>query len=130
MKWLAFLFGIACACLTTSLLQAQSAAAPVTATSAKAVLDLSKKPFADPLERPILNVAWQQFETKGSPEAVAEAIDAALIKLGLQQQAGAMFSETYSAATYQKAGFTFSLSVIPSGYTEAYSECDCVFLNP
>jgi hypothetical protein len=26
-----------------------------------------------------------------------------------------MFSETYSAATYQKAGFTFSLSVIPSG---------------
>ncbi|MFM2095694.1 MAG: hypothetical protein RIS70_2818 [Planctomycetota bacterium] len=115
MKWLVFFFSFACAGLNVPLVQAQPAAAPATASAAQAVLDLSKKPFAEPLETPILNVAWQQFETKGSPEAVAKAIDAALVKLGLKQQAGAMFTEAYSAATYSKAGFNFSLGVMPSG---------------
>jgi hypothetical protein len=115
MKWLVFLFLFAWAGLSISAIQAQSAAEPATVAAAKAVLDLSQKPLAEPVETPILTVAWQQFETKGSPEAVAKAIDAALVKLGLVQQAGAMFTEAYSAATYQKNGFTFSLGVMPSG---------------
>jgi len=115
MKWLVFLFGVAWADLNTSLIQAQSAAEPASVAAAKAVLDLSKKALAEPVETPILNVAWQQFETKGSPDAVAKAIDSALVKLGLIQQSGAMFTEAYSAATYQKSGFTFSLGVMPSG---------------
>jgi hypothetical protein len=115
MKWLVFLFLFAWAGLSISAIQAQSAAEPATVVAAKAVLDLSQKPLAEPVETPILTVAWQQFETKGSPEAVAKAIDAALVKLGLVQQAGAMFTEAYSAATYQKNGFTFSLGVMPSG---------------
>ena len=115
MKWLVFVFSFAGVGLNVSPTHAQPAAAPATVSAAKAVLDLSKKPLAEPLEPPILNVACQQFETKGSPEAVAKAIDAALVKLGVTQQAGAMFTEAYSAATYKKAGFNFSLSVMPSG---------------
>ena len=115
MKWLIFLFLFTWAGLSISAIQAQSAAEPAKVAAAKAVLDLSQKPLAEPVETPILTVAWQQFETKGSPEAVAKAIDAALVKLGLVQQAGAMFTEAYSAATYQKNGFTFSLGVMPSG---------------
>lgn len=115
MKWLVFFFLGAWPGLNMSPIQAQSADAPATVTDARAVLDLSKKPLAEPIEPPILNVAWQQFESRGSPEAVARVIDADLVKLGLVQQAGAMFTEAYSAATYQKAGFTFVLSVMPSG---------------
>lgn len=98
-----------------STLHAQSGNNPATVAEAKKVLDLSQKPLVEPLEESLLTVAWQQFETKGSPEAVAKAIDSVLVKLGLTQQAGAMFTEAYSAATYQKDGFTFSLGVMPSG---------------
>jgi hypothetical protein len=108
-------FWLTWAGLNTAVIQAQSAANPATVAAAQAVLDLSKKPFAEPIEAPTLNVAWQQFEMKGSPETAAHAIDAALVKLGLAQQPGAMFTEAYSAATYQKGGFTFSLNVMPSG---------------
>lgn len=108
-------FWLTWAGLNTAVIQAQSAANPATVAAAQAVLDLSKKPFAEPIEAPTLNVAWQQFEMKGSPETAAHAIDAVLVKFGLAQQPGAMFTEAYSAATYQKGAFTFSLNVMPSG---------------
>ena len=115
MNWHSFLLTIAWAGWALSAAQAQSISSPATVADAKSVLDLSQKPLAEPLDTPILNVAWQQFETKGSPEAIAKAIDGVLTKQGLTQQPGAMFTDAYSAATYQKAGFTFSLGVMPSG---------------
>jgi hypothetical protein len=110
-----FLLTIVWAVLGITAIHAQSGSNPATVAEAKKVLDLSQKPLAEPVETPILTVAWQQFETKGSPEAVAKAIDAVLVKQGFVQQAGAMFTEAYSAATYQKDRFTFSLGVMPSG---------------
>lgn len=101
--------------LVVSAIHAQGVSGPATVADAKKVLDLSQKPLAEPIEAPALSVAWQQFETKGAPDAVAKAIDAALVKQGLVQQPGTTFTESYSSATYLKAGFTFSLAVMPSG---------------
>jgi|688.fasta_scaffold456650_1 hypothetical protein len=96
-------------------LAAQQSVSPATVSEARVVLDLSKKPIFTAMESPVLNVALQQFEAKGSPDTVAKVIDGELTRSGLVQQPGAMFTDAYSAATYQKGGFTFSLGVMPSG---------------
>ncbi len=86
-----------------------------TVADARAVLDLSVEPIADPVDDPGLGVASQSFTAAGNAADVGRAINQRLEGSGLKAMDGSTFTNDYASATYKKFGFNFSLMVMPSG---------------
>jgi hypothetical protein len=91
---------------------------PATAAQAASVLDLSTFPMVDLDVDPDSSqstqvIAYQSYPAKGAVIDVAKKIQAALLKKGFKETAGASFTEAYASATYQGRGFTIALTVFP-----------------
>jgi hypothetical protein len=84
-----------------------------TVADAKQVLDLEVFPALDPVGPVEATIALQSYRAKGDAEKIARKVDAALVKHGLTQVDGAMFTPAYCSATYGKERFHFVLTVLP-----------------
>jgi hypothetical protein len=113
---------LAVSILLSGVVQSQDAgkqiAEPATAEQAASVLDLSTFPMIDVDVDPeasqgVQVIAYQSYTSKGAVVDVAKKIQAALVKKGFTESAGASFTEAYASASYQGKGFTVTLTVFP-----------------
>lgn len=114
-----FMTRLYCLIFSSGLIFFQSLNGPIhaqvaTVADAKQALDLTTFPAFDP-EGPIMaTVAMQRYEAKGDPEAIAKKVRTALVEKGCQELDGATFTPAYCSAVYNKDGFHFVLSAMPS----------------
>lgn len=99
--------------LESALLHDKVFAQVATVADAKQALDLTIFPAVAAVGEVEATVAIQSYRATGDTEKVARKVDAVLLKQGLKQIDGAIFTPAYCSATYGKNGFHFVLTVLP-----------------
>ncbi len=88
---------------------------PATALQAAAVLDLTQFEAVNPDEKQNAEViARQSYLSHGKITEIGKKIQANFKKAGCKELDGTNLTDAYGSAMFQKQGFTFSLSLIPS----------------
>ncbi len=91
-----------------------SAQVPSTAAQAAEVLDLRKFERVDAVEEPMnVSISQLSYKAKGKIPELAKKLQANFKKAGCTELPAAVMTDDYGSANYQKAGFTWSLSLSP-----------------
>jgi len=87
---------------------------PATVAEAAAVLDLTKFSPVDPAnENGTMVVASQSYSSTATVSAAAKKVQQQFLQAGWKELDGSTFTDQYASATFQKSGFTVSVSVMP-----------------
>ncbi len=88
---------------------------PATVAEAAAVLDLTKFPQVDPAnEYGTMFVASQRYSSTATVSAAAKKVQQQLLQDGWKELDGSTYTDQYTSASFQKNGFTVSVSVMPN----------------
>lgn len=113
--WTRFVISVS-AFLILMPMSAIEAQEPASAAEALAVSDLSKLPrikaTGDVMSE---SASTLSYMAAGEVKPIAEGAQKVLVKEGWKELEGAMVTESYASATYQKKGFSLSLTVTPLG---------------